>query len=167
MNEKEKKIRKLTAKLNEAAAKGDFIRQIKLMKELDEINQLKIEVVKTSFKKAAANCSQEIKNEGFAKLVYLIALTDMLNGASMELSQWFKKAFNMINIEIVQKIDKAIKELKDVVAMIDQTHDEFFSYSYMEVVEKLELQYSSQMQLFIYNNIAKFAKEFKSNIQGK
>lgn len=162
--ELDKKKDKLRKRLSEATAKGDIIRQAHILKELTDLDRKVITKDRVAFKTAADRFSPEVKQKGFAALIYLTALADMTDGAAREMEKWFRSSLGLVDVSVVQYLRKASAELEKVVALIDACRDEIFSYSYMDIVEELEAKYRAQMETFIYNRIARFAREYRSAV---
>lgn len=162
MNPQEKKqLKRIDAKIAEAKRKGDYVTQIKLMQERKRMTELHVVKVQTTLRQLLKDYTQEERQEATTRIVYAIAIADMLYGATMEVEESLRNKFNIAGVNVLDELRGVVKRLHKVVKSIDDLGSEVFSDHYMEIVDEIETKYEATMKNFIFNRLMKAAREDK------
>lgn len=162
MNGLERAKKKLDKKIAEAAAKGDFIRQIRFMKEKQELDKKHIEEVKSSLASCLSDYTDQERREATVEIVYTIALADILSGAIMDVLGLFKKRFDIDEVPMLKKMAQTAKTYQEVVKTIDDIGSEIFSNKYMDIVDEVEMMCNATLKNSIHAIIIRSSKNPKA-----
>lgn len=155
---RQKEIKRLDAKIAEAQRKGDFVSMIKLSQERERLAKLQREQRRTTLLDCIRDHTPDERREATTRLIYAIAIADMLYGATMEIEEYLRDKFGIVDTPIMGELRSIVKQLHKVVKSIDDVGSEMFSEHYADVVEEIETKYEATMRNYILNRLLKASK---------
>lgn len=156
--QKNKQLKRLDEKIATAHKKGDYLSEIKLKQERERLLQLSIVKERTTLLDCIRDRSPEERREATTRVIYAIATADLLYGATMEVEEYLRKEFGIVDIPIMDHMRGIVEQLRKIVKSIDDVGSEMFSEHYAEVVDEIETKYEATMKNYILNRLLKASK---------
>lgn len=154
-----KEIKQLEKKIVEATLKGDYMAQFKYKGKLNAILKAEQEHTRTTLLDCIADRTPEERREATTRVIYAIATADLLYGATMDVEEYLRKEFGIVDIPIMEHLRDIVKQLHKVVKSIDDVGSGIFSDRYMEIVDEIETKYDATMRNYILNRLLKASKQ--------
>lgn len=155
---RERKIAELNEKIREATKRFDYARVAKYKKELAELNRLEVVKIRTTLLDCIRNQTPEERREVTTRIIYAIAIADILGSAIGDVEFYMRDKFGITEISLMEQLKQAVKLLQAAVKSIDDVGSEFFSENYMNIVDELEIQYEATLKNATLNKLLKAAK---------
>lgn len=155
---REDAIRQLKDKISFYQRRGDFVRVIKYQKELDKLNEMEIVQVRTTLLDCIKNNTPEERREVTTRIIYAIAIADILGSAIGDVEYYMRTKFGITDISIMRQLKKAVELLQSAVKSIDDVGCGFFSDNYMKIVDEIEMQWESALKNSTLNKLLKSAR---------
>lgn len=151
-------IRDLKEKIHFCQRRADFVGVIKYTKELNAMQQAEDDGLYKSLSQCMGNITPDEKIETTMRLISVVALADILNGAIGDLKAYMRDKFKIRDIKLINELEQAFKILQNAVGSIDRVGKEFFSENYMNIVDELETMYGATMRNTALNKLLKSAR---------
>lgn len=155
---REDAIAMLKDKIHFCNRRGDYVGVIKFKQQLDRILQSAQEEERTTLLNCIADRTPEERREATTRVIYAIATADLLYGATMEIEEYLRKEFGIVDIPLMEHLRDIVERLRKVVKSIDDVGSAIFSEHYMEVVDEIETKYEATMKNYILNRLLKAAR---------
>lgn len=141
----------LDRKITEARRRNDHIGFSRYMSQKRRLE----EAIEDDRKKSLLEClegyTSEERKEATTRVIYCIAIADMLYGATMEVDQFLKKRFGIFETSVLVEMRKIVERLRLIVKSIDDVGSGIFSEYYAEMVDEVETKYECTMKNYILN----------------
>lgn len=158
-------IAQLEYKIHFCRRKADYVGVIKYQQELNrlkqEANRLKQaeqERIQTTLLDCLSDRTLEERNEATTRVIYAIATADLLYGATMEVEEYLRKEFGIVDIPLMDHLRDIVEQLRKVVKSIDDVGCAIFSEHYADVVDEVETKYEATMKNYILNRLLKASR---------
>lgn len=149
---------RLKARISFCQKRGDFIGVVKAQKELNALNELHLEEIRTALSVSMKDHSEEEKREATTRLIYAMAIGDLLGSAIGDVESYMRLKFGIDNISVLDQMRQAVKILQGVVRTIDECDNALFSDNYMEIVDEIEMQWGAALKTAALNKLLKASK---------
>lgn len=154
-----KKKRKLLEKIHDCARRRDFLGEVKYCKELALIEKEERDREKHTIFDCISDRTVEERREVTTRLIYAIALGDMLNNAVMEVEKYFRVNFGIGHTPMLVRLRNLSRQLQEIVKTIDDVGSGVFSERYMDVVDEIEMKFDASLRTYALNRLLKAARQ--------
>lgn len=153
------RLRQIDDKIRQARARRDFIAELKLRQERAAIIKEAKEKERTTLKDCMEGFTVEEQNQATLRVIYCIAIADLLYGATMDVAEFMKRRFDIDELPLLDEMRMIVKKLHGIVKTIDDVGCDYFSDNYADVVDEVETRYEATMKNYIFNRLLKSARE--------
>lgn len=150
-----RKIIELQENIMKATKRGDYIKAMKLQKEL---NSIQMEVERTSLASVAKEMSVDDHYDAICRMVRMFVFSDMLYGAAVDFKEFLKK-YNITDVPIATIAEETSRKCRSITREIDNFNDPYFSEQFGNLCD--------ECSMMVMNKIYAYESRLKERIKKK
>ena len=150
----ERKLKKLEEKIEIAKRNGNYVQHLVLLKEREKLFEAKRVEVRQSLKDAMQDYTSDKRREMTKNIIVAVVMSDIMVSATMDIEECFRK-YGMSSVPMLSDIRNICNKFKDVVATINNVHNDLFTERYMEVADEVEEKVMKTLKEYITESVMK------------
>lgn len=150
----ERKLKKLEEKIEIAKRNGNYVQHLALLKEREKLFEAKRVEVRQSLKDAMQDYTSDKRREMTKNIIVAVVMSDIMVSATMDIEECFRK-YGMSSVPMLSDIRNICNKFKDVVATINNVHNDLFTERYMEVADEVEEKVMGTLKEYITESVMK------------
>lgn len=150
----ERKLKKLEEKIEIAKRNGNYVQHLALLKEREKLFEAKRVEVRQSLKDAMQDYTSDKRREMTKNIIVAVVMSDIMVSATMDIEECFRK-YGMSSVPMLSDIRNTCNKFKDVVATINNVHNDLFTERYMEVADEVEEKVMKTLKEYITESVMK------------
>ena len=150
----ERKLKKLEEKIEIAKRNGNYVQHLVLLKEREKLFEAKRVEVRQSLKDAMQDYTPDKRREMTKNIIVAVVMSDIMVSATMDIEECFRK-YGMSSVPMLSDIRNTCNKFKDVVATINNVHNDLFTERYMEVADEVEEKVMGTLKEYITESVMK------------
>lgn len=151
---KQRKLEQLQAKLQVAILKSNYIEQMKIKAQINELVNEEKRSQQTTLFQALKDYTPEKRREMTVKMITAVSMSDMLLSATLDIENAFCK-LGIIDVPILKEIKDVSNRCRKVVSTINSVHNSFLNEHYCEVTDEIEAKVLPMLKSYIMNEMNK------------
>lgn len=150
----ERKLKKLEEKIEIAKRNGNYVQHLALLKEREKLFEAKRVEVRQSLKDAMQDYTPDKRREMTKNIIVAVVMSDIMVSATMDIEECFRK-YGMSSVPMLSDIRNICNKFKDVVATINNVHNDLFMERYIEVADEVEEKVMKTLKEYITESVMK------------
>ena len=150
----ERQLKKLEEKIEIAKRNGNYVQHLALLKEREKLFEAKRVEVRQSLKDAMQDYTSDKRREMTKNIIVAVVMSDIMVSATMDIEECFRK-YGMSSVPMLSDIRNTCNKFKDVVATINNVHNDLFTERYMEVADEVEEKVMKTLKEYITKSVMK------------
>lgn len=150
----ERQLKKLEEKIEIAKRNGNYVQHLTLLKEREKLFEAKRVEVRQSLKDAMQDYTSDRRREMTKNIIVAVVMSDIMVSATMDIEECFRK-YGMSSVPMLSDIRNTCNKFKDVVATINNVHNDLFTERYMEVADEVEEKVMKTLKEYITESVMK------------
>lgn len=150
----ERQLKKLEEKIEIAKRNGNYVQHLALLKEREKLFEAKRVEVRQSLKDAMQDYTSDRRREMTKNIIVAVVMSDIMVSATMDIEECFRK-YGMSSVPMLSDIRNICNKFKDVVATINNVHNDLFTERYMEVADEVEEKVMKTLKEYITESVMK------------
>lgn len=150
----ERQLKKLEEKIEIAKRNGNYVQHLALLKEREKLFEAKRVEVRQSLKDAMQDYTSDKRREMTKNIIVAVVMSDIMVSATMDIEECFRK-YGMSSVPMLSDIRNTCNKFKDVVATINNVHNDLFTERYMEVADEVEEKVMKTLKEYITESVMK------------
>ena len=150
----ERKLKKLEEKIEIAKRNGNYVQHLVLLKEREKLFEAKRVEVRQSLKDAMQDYTSDKRREMTKNIIVAVVMSDIMVSATMDIEECFRK-YGISSVPMLSDIRNTCNKFKDVVATINNVHNDLFTERYMEVADEVEEKVMKTLKEYITESVMK------------
>lgn len=157
-------IKRLQDKIHFCQRRGDFVGVIQHQKELNKLVEVEQVKIRSTLLDCIKEQSEEERREITTRVIYAIAIGDILLSAIGDVESYMRSKFGITDISTMDALRKSIALLQNAVKSIDNVGSSFFSENYMNIVDEIEMQWEASLKTSALNKLLKASRATQGNV---
>ena len=150
----ERQLKRLEEKIEIAKRNGNYVQHLHLLKEREKLFAIeRVEVHKT-LKDAMQDYTPDKRREMTKNIIVAVVMSDIMVSATMDIEESFRK-YGMSSVPMLSDIRNTCNKFKDVVATINNVHNDLFMERYIEVADEVEEKVMETLKKYITESVMK------------
>lgn len=149
-----RKLERLDRQIDEARRNRNYIRQMQLIRQRQDLLTVKETEVRMTLKDAMAEYSVEDRREMTVEVITAVAVADMLNSVAIDVEDKLRR-FGISGVPMMEELRKVSKKLAEVVRTIENVGNGVFTENYMDVVDNAEIHLMATLKNYVRNELQK------------
>ena len=150
----ERKLKKLEEKIEIAKRNGNYVQHLVLLKEREKLFEAKRVEIRQTLKDAMQDYTSDRRREMTKNIIVAVVMSDIMVSATMDIEECFRK-YGMSSVPMLSDIRNTCNKFKDVVATINNVHNDLFTERYMEVADEVEEKVMGTLKEYITESVMK------------
>lgn len=149
-----RKLERLDRQIDEAQRNHNYVRQMQLIRQRQDLLTVKETEVRMTLKDAMAEYSVEDRREMTVEVITAVAVADMLNSVAIDVEDKLRR-FGISGVPMMEELRKVSKKLAEVVRTIENVGNGVFTENYMDVVDNAEIHLMATLKNYVRNELQK------------
>ena len=150
----ERQLKKLQEKIDIAKRNNNYVQYLALLKEREKLFAVERVEVRQTLKDAMQDYTPEKRREMTKNIIVAVVMSDIMVSATMDIEESFRK-YGMSSVPMLSDIRNTCNKFKDVVATINNVHNDLFIERYIEVADEVEEKVMGTLKEYIMESVMK------------
>lgn len=151
---KQRELKCLQTKLQDAMQKRNYIEQMKIKAQIDELVNEEKRSQQTTLFQALKDYTPEKRREMTVKMITAVSMSDMLLSATLDIEDAFRK-LGIIEVPVLNEVKDISKRCRKIVSTINAVHNSFLDEHYCDVTDEIEAKVVPMLKNYIMNEMNK------------
>lgn len=150
----ERQLKRLEEKIEIAKRNGNYVQHLALLKEREKLFEAKRVEIRQTLKDAMQDYTSDRRREMTKNIIVAVVMSDIMVSATMDIEECFRK-YGMSSVPMLSDIRNTCNKFKDVVATINNVHNDLFMERYIEVADEVEEKVMETLKEYITESVMK------------
>lgn len=150
----ERQLKRLEEKIEIAKRNGNYVQHLCLLKEREKLFATERVEVRQTLKDAMQDYTPDKRREMTKNIIVAVVMSDIMVSATMDIEESFRK-YGMSSVPMLSDIREYCNKFKDVVATINNVHNDLFMERYIEVADEVEEKVMETLKEYITESVMK------------
>lgn len=150
----ERQLKRLQEKIEIAKRNGNYVQHLRLLEEREKLFATERVEVRQTLKDAMQDYTPDKRREMTKNIIVAVVMSDIMVSATMDIEDCFKK-YGMSSVPMLSDIRNTCNKFKDVVATINNVHNDLFMERYIEVADEIEEKVMKTLKEYITESVMK------------
>lgn len=150
----ERQLKKLQEKIDIAKRNNNYVQYLALLKEREKLFAVERVEVRQTLKDAMQDYTPDKRREMTKNIIVAVVMSDIMVSATMDIEESFRK-YGMSSVPMLSDIRDTCNKFKDVVATINNVHNDLFMERYIEVADEVEEKVMETLKEYITESVMK------------
>lgn len=150
----ERQLKRLEEKIEIAKRNGNYVQHLHLLKEREKLFAVERVEVRQTLKDAMQDYTTDKRREMTKNIIVAVVMSDIMVSATMDIEESFRK-YGMSSVPMLSDIRDTCNKFKDVVATINNVHNDLFMERYIEVADEVEEKVMETLKEYITESVMK------------
>lgn len=151
---KQRQLDRLNNQLQDAKLRGDYLKQLKLSKAIEELLAEDKKSQQTTLFAALKNYTSEERRAMTVKMITAVSMSDMLLSATLDIEDAFRK-LGIIDVPVLKEVKDISNRCRKIVSTIHAVHNDFLDEHYCDVTDEIEAKVVPMLKNYIMNAMNK------------
>lgn len=154
---KQRELKRLQTKLQDAIEKANYIEQMKIKAQIDELVNEEKRSQQTTLFQALKDYTPEKRREMTVKMITAVSMSDMLLSATLDIEEAFRQ-LGITEVPVLNEVKDISKRCRKIVGTINAVHNTFLDEHYCDVTDEIEAKVVPMLKNYIMNEMNKAGK---------